>query len=198
MFSPTRQVFRSAVSFPSSYSCLVSKHEHHHANQLYLQQLRTLLLIRPSDEVIFERYSDSAGNYVVLDSTNSQVYKTLFRAAKAKLKLRLRATLVTKNEESSTATTSAAPLEPIRSTFRATQTLIQPPATVAPPPVAQSPDAPAVPPKYVPFARPAPLRKEGFREEIRDAGEKQDQAFKSAPVDDERKYSLTSYSVDGC
>ena len=42
---------------------------------------------------MFERYSDSAGAYVTLDSDKPQVYKTLFRAAKAKLKLRLRATI---------------------------------------------------------------------------------------------------------
>lgn len=42
---------------------------------------------------MFERFSDSAGAYIVLDSSSPQVYKTLFRAAKAKLKLRLRATV---------------------------------------------------------------------------------------------------------
>lgn len=42
---------------------------------------------------MFERYSDSAAAYVTLDSDKPQVYKTLFRAAKAKLKLRLRATV---------------------------------------------------------------------------------------------------------
>jgi next-to-BRCA1 protein 1 len=42
---------------------------------------------------VFERYSDSAASYVTLDPANTHVYKTLFRAAKAKLKLRLRATV---------------------------------------------------------------------------------------------------------
>lgn len=42
---------------------------------------------------MFERYSDSSASYVTLDSDKPQVYKTLFRAAKAKLKLRLRATV---------------------------------------------------------------------------------------------------------
>lgn len=37
-----------------------------------------------------ERYSDSAAAYIVLDPTNSSVYKQLFRAAKAKQKLKLR------------------------------------------------------------------------------------------------------------
>lgn len=44
-------------------------------------------------DVQFERYSDSAGTYVVLDSNNPAIYKQLYRAAKAKLKLRLKATI---------------------------------------------------------------------------------------------------------
>ncbi|KAF2476873.1 uncharacterized protein BDR25DRAFT_338992 [Lindgomyces ingoldianus] len=61
--------------------------------QVLPDKLRALLLIPQNEEVVFERYSDSAGAYVTLDSDKPQVYKTLFRAAKAKLKLRLRATL---------------------------------------------------------------------------------------------------------
>lgn len=49
--------------------------------------------IHPEAEVNFERFSDSAGAYVLLDSTNPAIYKQLYRAAKAKLKLRLRATI---------------------------------------------------------------------------------------------------------
>ncbi|KAF2264943.1 hypothetical protein CC78DRAFT_532810 [Lojkania enalia] len=62
-------------------------------------KLRMLLQIHPDNEVIFERYSDSAGSYVTLDSDKPQVYKTLFRAAKAKLKLRLRASVVGEESE---------------------------------------------------------------------------------------------------
>jgi next-to-BRCA1 protein 1 len=50
-------------------------------------QLRQLLQVAPGQDVLFERYSDSAGAYVTLDANKPQVYKTLFRAAKAKLKL---------------------------------------------------------------------------------------------------------------
>lgn len=39
----------------------------------------------------FERYSDSAGSYVQLDTNNPAVFKQLYRAAKAKLKLRIKA-----------------------------------------------------------------------------------------------------------
>lgn len=64
-------------------------------------KLRALLAIPSNQEVVFERYSDSAGAYITLDSENAQVYKTLFRAAKAKLKLRLRATVISNEAEPS-------------------------------------------------------------------------------------------------
>lgn len=57
-------------------------------------QLHQLLDVPSDAYVTFERYSDSAGCYVELDSDNLAVYKQLHRAAKAKLKLRLRATTV--------------------------------------------------------------------------------------------------------
>jgi next-to-BRCA1 protein 1 len=54
-----------------------------------------LLLGVPANvNVIFERYSDSAGNYIFLDESNPSVYKQLYRAAKAKSKLRIKATVV--------------------------------------------------------------------------------------------------------
>ncbi|KAL8720513.1 MAG: hypothetical protein Q9225_002635 [Loekoesia sp. 1 TL-2023] len=56
-------------------------------------KLRSLLAIPPDQNVIFERFSDSAGSYIALDSNNPAVYKQLYRAAKAKLKLRIRATV---------------------------------------------------------------------------------------------------------
>ncbi|KAF2274964.1 uncharacterized protein EI97DRAFT_443540 [Westerdykella ornata] len=55
-------------------------------------KLRQHLKLKSGEDWRFERYSDSAGTFVYLDPTNPQVYKTLFRAAKAKLKLRIRAT----------------------------------------------------------------------------------------------------------
>ncbi|KAI9376486.1 hypothetical protein BJX61DRAFT_367196 [Aspergillus egyptiacus] len=57
------------------------------------QTLRQLLGIPADKNVIFERYSDSAGSYVYLDSNNPAVFKQLYRAAKAKLKLRIKATV---------------------------------------------------------------------------------------------------------
>ncbi|KAH9833940.1 hypothetical protein Tdes44962_MAKER08696 [Teratosphaeria destructans] len=56
-------------------------------------KLRHLLQIKPEQTVVFERFSDSAGGYITLDPNNPHVFKTLIRAAKAKLKLRLKATV---------------------------------------------------------------------------------------------------------
>ncbi|KKZ62115.1 hypothetical protein EMCG_03409 [[Emmonsia] crescens] len=56
------------------------------------QKIRQLLTIPDNANVTLERYSDSAGSYVVLDSENLSVYKQLYRAAKAKLKLRIKST----------------------------------------------------------------------------------------------------------
>ena len=51
---------------------------------------------------MLERYSDSAGAYTALDPHNNQAYKTLYRAAKAKLKLRLRVTLLADSSQANT------------------------------------------------------------------------------------------------
>ncbi|GLI77099.1 hypothetical protein PoHVEF18_005382 [Penicillium ochrochloron] len=62
--------------------------------QVLPQKLRLLLGVPANVNVIFERYSDSAGNYIFLDESNPSVYKQLYRAAKAKSKLRIKATVV--------------------------------------------------------------------------------------------------------
>ncbi|KAK3327433.1 hypothetical protein B0T19DRAFT_400302 [Cercophora scortea] len=56
-------------------------------------KLRQHLEIPEGTDAVFERYSDSAGSYVVLDETKPAIYKQLYRAAKAKQKLKLRVTL---------------------------------------------------------------------------------------------------------
>ncbi len=56
-------------------------------------QLRAVLAIHPSVNCHFERYSDSAGQFIVLDRNNTSVYKQLLRAAKAKQKLKMRVVL---------------------------------------------------------------------------------------------------------
>ncbi|KAL8775019.1 MAG: hypothetical protein Q9209_000498 [Squamulea sp. 1 TL-2023] len=60
---------------------------------LYIFKLRSLLNVPSTQTITFERYSDSAGSYIALDSNNPAVYKQLYRAAKAKLKLRIKATI---------------------------------------------------------------------------------------------------------
>ncbi|OAP58897.1 hypothetical protein AYL99_06194 [Fonsecaea erecta] len=57
------------------------------------QKLRSLLAISPEQDVRFDRFSDSQARYITLDSNDPAIYKQLYRAAKAKLKLRLRATI---------------------------------------------------------------------------------------------------------
>jgi len=64
------------------------------ADSVFLPQLRFLLAIPPEVDVKIERFSDSAGTYVTLDSDNPAIYKQLYRAAKAKLKLRLKVTVI--------------------------------------------------------------------------------------------------------
>lgn len=44
-------------------------------------------------EVVFERYSDSAASFVLLQAGNIPIYKQLYRAAKAKSKLKIRVTV---------------------------------------------------------------------------------------------------------
>lgn len=60
-------------------------------------KVRGFLQIPSATSAVLERYSDSAATFVVLDPNNVSVYKQLFRAAKAKQKLKLRVT--TKTEE---------------------------------------------------------------------------------------------------
>ncbi|EER42815.1 ZZ type zinc finger domain-containing protein [Histoplasma capsulatum H143] len=62
------------------------------------QKIRHFLSIPDDANITLERYSDSAGSYVVLDSENISVYKQLYRAAKAKLKLQIKVTRVQNHE----------------------------------------------------------------------------------------------------
>lgn len=84
---------------PNSYCCNTNT---------AINQLRFLLAIPLNQIVIFERFSDSAGAYTTLDSNNPSVYKQLYRAAKAKLKLRIKATLVDDHPTVDPTTTGAA------------------------------------------------------------------------------------------
>lgn len=62
-------------------------------------QIRSILQIPETQRFILERFSDSGNAYITLDQTNPSAYKQLYRAAKAKLKLRIRATLINEMSE---------------------------------------------------------------------------------------------------
>lgn len=72
-------------------------------------KLRGLLEIDPSVDCVFERYSDSATAFVVLDRTNVSVYKQLYRAAKAKGRLKLKVTHVTEQGDETEKPTKSEP-----------------------------------------------------------------------------------------
>ncbi|KAI0206856.1 hypothetical protein F4808DRAFT_405552 [Astrocystis sublimbata] len=57
-------------------------------------KVRAFLDIPEGTTAIIERYSDSATTFVTLSNANVSVYKQLYRAAKAKLKLKLRVTTI--------------------------------------------------------------------------------------------------------
>ncbi|QUC20397.1 uncharacterized protein UV8b_04638 [Ustilaginoidea virens] len=58
------------------------------------KQIRVFLQIPADSKIMIERYSDSAAAFVMLDASNMSVYKQLYRAAKAKSKLKLRVSLL--------------------------------------------------------------------------------------------------------
>ncbi|SPN97478.1 related to ZZ type zinc finger domain protein [Cephalotrichum gorgonifer] len=60
--------------------------------QIVSIKIREFLQVPAGHPCKIERYSDSAGSYVVLDRLNISVYKQLHRAAKAKAKLKIRVT----------------------------------------------------------------------------------------------------------
>ncbi|KAJ2899520.1 hypothetical protein MKZ38_003014 [Zalerion maritima] len=61
-------------------------------------KLRASLHIDPSTNCVFERYSDSASAFVTLDRANISVYKQLYRAAKAKQRLKIKVTTSVNDE----------------------------------------------------------------------------------------------------
>ncbi|PHH70339.1 hypothetical protein CDD80_6074 [Ophiocordyceps camponoti-rufipedis] len=77
------------------------------------QHVRNSLQIPDDAKVVIERFSDSAAAYVLLDSANASIYKQLYRAAKAKGKLKLRVTVIG-NGTPTAAGSDQAPLEPPR------------------------------------------------------------------------------------
>jgi next-to-BRCA1 protein 1 len=100
--------------------------------QVLPQKLRTLLGVPADVNVILERYSDSAGSYIRLDSDNVAVYKQLHRAAKAKSKLRIKASTVDSSvpaPSDTTASTEQMSQSPPRYSYL--ETVLSPPIAVA-------------------------------------------------------------------
>ncbi|KAH8708514.1 hypothetical protein GQ44DRAFT_627843 [Phaeosphaeriaceae sp. PMI808] len=125
------------------------------------EKLRNILQLNADEKVVFERYSDSAVAYVTLDADKPQVYKTLFRAAKAKLKLRLRATIPDEQPEVPAAVPTVPAKEAIPSpppSLRRMSAETLRPQTVAPisPVIARSPGACPPAPKFEPVSPVSP------------------------------------------
>jgi next-to-BRCA1 protein 1 len=124
--------------------------------------------VNADEQVVFERYSDSSASYVILESDKPQVYKTLFRAAKAKLKLRLRATIPGEQLEAPTFAPTATPEaipSYVPSLHRMSADTLRP-QTVAPvsPVIARSPAGNASTTKFEPISPvspPKPVDAEG-------------------------------------
>ncbi|PHH82972.1 hypothetical protein CDD82_4086 [Ophiocordyceps australis] len=81
------------------------------APKLLEEQVRAFLHISDDTKIMIERYSDSASAYVMLDSSNLSVYKQLFRAAKAKSKLKLRVSAL-RGEAPTSGARFVAPVKP--------------------------------------------------------------------------------------
>ncbi|CAI7575932.1 unnamed protein product [Penicillium glandicola] len=84
--------------------------------QVFPQVLRKLLGVPADVNVILERYSDSAGSYVRLDCDNIAVYKQLYRAAKAKSKLRIKVTTLASPNTSASTPVPSEPTVPMEAT----------------------------------------------------------------------------------
>ncbi len=63
-------------------------------------QIRSILQVPNDNKLILERFSDSHNSYTKLEPENPSAYKQLYRAAKAKLKLRIKATVIANQVES--------------------------------------------------------------------------------------------------
>lgn len=98
------KLLHAALNTSLSQHCRLTS-IHPHAN--CLEQLRQVLDIKPEQHMLLERFSDSSGDYVTLAENSPQVFKTLIRAAKAKGKLRLKATVTQETKIEATEEPSA-------------------------------------------------------------------------------------------
>ncbi|KAM0366573.1 hypothetical protein ACHAO7_006056 [Fusarium culmorum] len=110
--------------------------------------IRNFLHIPADVEVAFERYSDSAASFVLLELGNIPIYKQLYRAAKAKSKLKIRVTVkeqpkttvpkpVTVEDEPESSASAPVPVNVDESLREIVETVEE--ASLAPTPAAEAP-----------------------------------------------------------
>ncbi|KAI5811615.1 hypothetical protein DFH27DRAFT_621097, partial [Peziza echinospora] len=109
-------------------------------------KLKELLGIPEEEEVLFERWSDSAASYVVLDSNKPAVYKQLYRAAKAKLKLRIKVSHPLPEGKFDLPHVVLAPLPQPFTASASNETLLPPYASTTTLPIPDQPEVQAIPP----------------------------------------------------
>ncbi|KAJ5801369.1 uncharacterized protein N7518_003437 [Penicillium psychrosexuale] len=102
--------------------------------EMFPQTLRKLLGVPADVNVILERYSDSAGSYVRLDCDNIAVYKQLYRAAKAKSKLRIKVTTLPSKNTSAPTPAPSEPTVPMESTNHTRHSYLETVLRPLPPP----------------------------------------------------------------
>lgn len=108
-------------------------------------QLRSFLPIPANTNIMIERYSDSAAAYVMLDPSNMAVYKQLYRAAKAKSRLKFRVSALPDNDEETSPEVKPVPVAAIPKieSFNANPPPSAPPAPTEPKASTTSTAAPA-------------------------------------------------------
>lgn len=74
-------------------------------------QISSILQVADDQKLSLERFSDSGNAYVPLEPTNASAYKQLYRAGKAKQKLKLRATLEPKGPAAAASETFTTPTQ---------------------------------------------------------------------------------------
>ncbi|KAK8069144.1 hypothetical protein PG994_005760 [Apiospora phragmitis] len=132
-------------------------------------KVRAFLQVPVGTKTLVERYSDSAASFVVLDPSNVSVFKQLFRAAKAKQKLKLRVTTQTESLENNIpkAVTIEDEPEPVPEPKKETAAVSSSEQVMSPQTTEQSTPAPMPTPTALPETIVAPQVPDEFPEFIK-------------------------------
>ncbi|KAK7992889.1 hypothetical protein PG996_012085 [Apiospora saccharicola] len=130
-------------------------------------KVRAFLQVPAGIKTVTERYSDSAGAFVVLDPSNVPVFKQLFRAAKAKQKLKLRVTTQSESLENAPEAVSIEDVPEPVAEQTGTEAVSTSEQAVAPRTVEQSTPAPLPTPNALPETILAPQVPDEFPEFIK-------------------------------